>query len=98
MEQFSTSPSVSSISPIFKMFLRMGQSFRTGAHILTSILVLIDPAFCVGSGMGIFQATFCAYTMVINEAPGHHKQIREVLLLSHCSNGIDRNIQAHFNA
>ncbi len=32
--------------------------------------VFINPRFCVGSGVRLFQGRFCAYAMVINEAPG----------------------------
>ncbi len=32
--------------------------------------VFINPTFCVGSGVRLFQGRFCAYATVINEAPG----------------------------
>ncbi len=31
--------------------------------------VFINPTFCVGSGVRLFQGRFCAYVTVINEAP-----------------------------
>ena len=31
--------------------------------------VLIDHNFCMGSGVGHFQAPFCVYTMFLNEIP-----------------------------
>ncbi len=31
--------------------------------------VFIDPNFCAGSGLCLYQNPFCVYTMVINEAP-----------------------------
>ncbi len=34
----------------------------------------IDINFCVGSGIGLFQAPFYAYAMVINEVPGKPRQ------------------------
>ncbi len=32
--------------------------------------VFINPTFCVGSGVHLFQGWFCMYTCFINEAPG----------------------------
>ncbi len=52
-----------------KMSVRMGQSLRAGAQIFPSSLFFINPTFCVGSGVRLFQGRFCAYATVINEAP-----------------------------
>lgn len=32
--------------------------------------IFIDPNFCVGGGVCLFQALFCAYAKVLNEDPG----------------------------
>ncbi len=32
--------------------------------------VFINPTFCIGSGVRLFQGRFCAYATVVNEAPG----------------------------
>lgn len=45
----------------------MGQSSRTGAHILR--FVFPDHNICTGSSALLFQATFCANVTVINEIP-----------------------------
>ncbi len=47
----------------------MGQSLRAGAQIFLSF-VFINPTFCAGSGVRLFQGMFCAYATVINEATG----------------------------
>lgn len=51
--------------------LRNGHTHGSGfvhrcAH---SQLIFIDYNFCVGSGVRLFQAQFCAYAMLINETP-----------------------------
>ncbi len=47
----------------------MGQSLCADVQIFLSSLFLINPTFCVGSGIRRLQGRFCAYATVINEAP-----------------------------
>ncbi len=58
------------VSPVSKVFVRMGQSFRKGAHIIPS------------SGVRLSQAPFCAYAMVINESPSPEEISLNVLFLT----------------
>ncbi len=52
-----------------KLCVRMGQSLLRGAHILPSSLFFIDHNLGVESHVRYFQALFCTYATVINEAP-----------------------------
>ncbi len=50
-----------------------GSKFACRCANLSDEFVFIKPTFCVRSGVYLIQGRFCAYAMVINEAPGNSK-------------------------
>lgn len=68
----STSTSVHLVSKMFAQVHR-GQSLPQGVHSLT--FVFIVQKFCMGSGICLFQAPFCAYILFINDTLGVLKHI-----------------------
>ncbi len=54
----------------------MGQSCRCTNFLVK--FVFINPTYCVGRGVRLFQGRFCAYAKVINEAPELARSIKYI--------------------